>query len=212
MKEHRKVIIDNSMAFFAEPLMFNDVYNIYSPRKFFAVPDGGYVIGNITDEIPLERDQSYKRARTLLESLELGEEAAYKEQIANEQALFPVRKRMSGLTEKMLSSIDYEIEKKARRTNFDILDKHIGSLNRYSIKSEEAVPQFYPLLVNVDIRNILISHNIYSPMMWRRLISEQFIGTAERLFSERMLYLPIDQRYSPQDMEYIADTITSLLT
>lgn len=211
--KHSSVMIDNSMAFYTKPIIRDGVYNIYSSRKFFAVPDGGYLIASGMREHELEADVSYKRARTLLLSLEQGEKAAYKEQMTNEQELNDAYRAMSSLTSKLLSSIDYEKAKEARLMNYQTLEKFLSRFNQVPhFVSEGSVPQFYPLLVNVDIRNALIANNIFVPVMWRKLISEQYEGTYEKLFSEKMLFLPIDQQYSVSDMEYMAQTITALLT
>ena len=41
IKKNKNIIIDNSQAFYAEPI--NGIDTFYSPRKFFGVPDGGYL-------------------------------------------------------------------------------------------------------------------------------------------------------------------------
>ena len=38
------IIIDNTQAFFSNPVWKDKVYNVYSCRKFIGVPDGGYLI------------------------------------------------------------------------------------------------------------------------------------------------------------------------
>lgn len=212
VNEHENIIIDNSMAFFAKPIIRAGIYNIYSCRKFFPVPDGGYLISQ--DEIiaPKEKDISYKRARTLLLSLELGEQAAYKELMANEQELGKSRKRMSVLTEKLLSTFNYEKALEERKANYQVLHNRLKRFNLAQVAGDGAVPQYYPLLVEQDIRGILKQYNVFSPIMWRKLITDQFNGTNEKHFSEKMVFLPIDQQYSIDDMEYMATLINSLLT
>jgi hypothetical protein len=69
------VIIDNSAAFYSEPL--EGCYNVYSPRKFFGVPDGCYVIG--------------KGANRLTEE--------YKQDLSSDTSLFLLRRIEYGLTE-----------------------------------------------------------------------------------------------------------------
>ena len=46
--QYEKVIIDNSQAFFTQPIA--GCINVYSPRKFFGVPDGSYVVGNSVNQ------------------------------------------------------------------------------------------------------------------------------------------------------------------
>lgn len=213
VKSHGSVIIDNSYSFFSPPILLSGIYNIYSLRRFFPVPDGAYLVSDRLPDVALPRDVSYKRARNLLKSLELGEGEAYKENMAAEQELTKERLGMSRLTEIMAGAIDYSAAKEARRRNFEALHSRLGKFNLHSLDTEEdAVRKFYPLLVNEDIRASLVQNKIYVPLMWRRLTDERFEGSTEKRLSERMLYLPTDEWYSAQDMEYIAEIILSLLS
>lgn len=210
------LIIDNSMAFFEPPIMREGVYNIYSARKFFAVADGAYLISPSICEknkLTLERDVSYKRALTLLKSLEMGESAAYKDMQTAEQRLSSSRALMSALTEKMLSAVDYESERSKRQRNFERLHQLLGKYNSLSLKNiSDGAPQLYPLLVNGDIRSHLISKKIFVPLMWRRTLTEEFSRLPEGRLSAGLLCLPISAEYSEEDMEYIARTVIAKLT
>jgi|GEM_PF-238234 len=209
-------IIDNSMAFCEEPIMEVGVYNIYSCRKFFAVADGAYLISqSISDENrkTLPRDVSYKRAAVLLKSLELGESSAYKDMQTNEQELAKKYCCMSALTECMLSAVDYASEDAARTRNFTLLHESLKKYNLLAMDKLPAhAPQFYPLLVNADIRNYLISKKIFIPLMWRRTLSAEFNGLPEKQLSEGLVCLPVSPKYSEKDMEYIAQTVIASIT
>ncbi len=212
---YKNKIIDNSMVFFEAPIMQENVYNIYCARKFFAVPDGAYLISkSISDgDNVFDTDISYKRARMLLRSLELGPGEAYKEQQTNEQELVSSRKSMSVLTRKLLECVDYEKEKHARIRNFNTLHNLLKQHNKIPCDFiEDSAPQFYPLLVSADIRSLLIDKKIYIPLMWRKTLSEEFESLAEKIFSERLISLPIEPDYSESDMEYLAKTVIALLT
>ena len=206
-------IVDNSMAFYQEPILEDRVYNIYSCRKFFAVPDGAYLISSSLDKIPLERDVSYKRASALLKSLELGESAVYKEMQTNEQELTKKRLKMSVLTEKLLASVDYEQDKIRRKNNFEILNNSLIKYNQLSIEKEDArVGQFYPLLVTADIRSALLDKKIYVPLMWRRTLGEEFDGLAEKKLSNFLVSLPISPKYSAEETEYLLEIVKASIT
>ena len=210
------LIVDNSMAFYETPIMREGVYNIYSARKFFSVADGAYLISeSITEQnrLSLERDVSYRRALTLLKSLELGESATYKDMQTVEQRLSSGRALMSVLTEKMLSAVDYTEERERRKRNFDLLHQRLGEYNSLNLKNiSDDAPQFYPLLVNGDIRSHLISKKIFVPLMWRRTLTEEFSRLPEGRISAGLLCLPISAEYSEEDMEYIARTVIAKLT
>jgi hypothetical protein len=208
-------IVDNSMAFFEEPPKDENTYTIYSARKFFALPDGAYLVsGKPFENMPvLEKDVSYKRTRMLFHALELGSGEAYKESQTNEQELANSTKAMSSLTKKLVCTVDYEKEKQLRNRNFNILHSCLKKYNLLSIdKDGNYAPQFYPLLVNADIRARLVAKKIYIPLMWRKTLSEEFDGLAEKTFSEELISLPIEPDYSENDMEYLAKTVVALLT
>ncbi len=207
-------IVDNSMAFFEDASTAENTYIIYSARKFFAVPDGAYLVSSTPfKNIPtLETDISYKRTRMLFHALELGQGAAYKESQTNEQELVTLRKAMSDLTKTLLASVNYEDEKKSRQRNFGILHNSLAQYNLLSIDQDgNFAPQFYPLLVTADIRSRLVEKKIYIPLMWRGTLSAEFDGLAEKTFSEGLLPLPIEPDYSASDMEYLAKTVIALL-
>ncbi len=208
-------IVDNSQSFFTEPIPEENTYNIYAARKFFAVPDGAYLISHsLRGCTPTrETDLSYKRARALLLALECGAGAAYKEQQTNEQELSGKRAGMSTLTKKLLSAVDYNTERQARARNFATLHCRLSSHNTLSIHpQDDFAPQFYPLLVTADIRSLLVGKKIYIPLLWRKTLSEEFAGTAEKTFSEKLLCLPIEPDYSESDMEYLAETVIASLS
>ena len=54
---YQNVIIDNSQAFFCQPI--ENVYNVYSARKFVGVADGSYVVGKDAARFYEEYEQGY---------------------------------------------------------------------------------------------------------------------------------------------------------
>ena len=57
----------------------------------------------------------------------------------------------------------------------------------------------------------MIDRKIYVPAIWRELVCQDFYGTIEYEMSEKGVFLPVDQRYDIEDMEYIADIVIGLL-
>lgn len=205
-------IIDNSTSFYTEPLKEDGVYNIYSSRKFFPVTDGAYLISPSLKEISLEKDISYNRAKALLMAAELGEGAAYKEWQTNEQELFSKRAAMSSLTKKILGSLDYKKNIELRNKNFKILNECLKDFNLLKCEALPDAPQVYPFITNKDIREHLISKKIYVPVMWRKFICDEFENTCEKMFSEKLICLPVDSHYNEDDMKYISEIIIGLLS
>ena len=154
---------------------------------------------------------AFKRAAALLRSLECGE--AHKEMQANEQELASVRAKMSLLTERMLCGVDYEKEKRQRASVFARLHGALRQYNQIRLDpSEDLAPQFYPLLVDGDIRDRLIEKKIYTPLMWRKTLSEAFAGLAERRFSERLVCLPISTEDTDEDVSYLIEQTVAAIT
>ncbi len=211
----RRKIIDNSMAFYQPPILEKDTYNIYSCRKFFAVPDGAYLISESLDgsaRIDLPTDRSYQRAAALLKSLELGESAAHKDAQTNEQELSKKFCRMSVLTEKMMAAIDYSAEREVREANFARLHERLGAHNLLPMRDlPTSVPQYYPFLAPSNIRADLLARKVFVPLMWRSTLSADFDGTAEKTLSLNLVCLPISPEYSQKDMEYLAELVISLI-
>jgi hypothetical protein len=114
----KKIIIDNSQAFFSPPSPC--LANIYSPRKFFGVPDGGILITNLAIKLPDAVDLgSVARMKHLLTRLDLGPEQGYPYYQEAEESLCNLQpKRMSRVTTSLLESIDYHQARIQREENF----------------------------------------------------------------------------------------------
>ena len=112
-EKYQNLILDHSMAFYAEPLPGFDTF--YSPRKFFGVPDGAYLYTDITTTGNIEQDSSYERCLHLLKRWDRDAASAYLNYRQNEDNIGgqPVKK-MSLLTDTLLKSIDYDRIKLAR--------------------------------------------------------------------------------------------------
>ncbi|WP_223833655.1 hypothetical protein [Pedobacter riviphilus] len=124
-KEIKNLIIDNAQAFFCKPV--NDCDTFYSCRKFFGVPDGAYLNISSTLGLNLKQDQSIDRFSHLIKSIDINIEEGYADYIENNKQLCNNEiKRMSVLTETILSSIDYGKYAEIRRKNFAYLNEHLG--------------------------------------------------------------------------------------
>lgn len=64
------MILDHAQALYAPPM--EGCYNCYSPRKFVASPDGGYVIGPDANRFSYEEDCSSDTCRFLWSRYEYG--------------------------------------------------------------------------------------------------------------------------------------------
>ena len=210
-KKYKKLIIDNAQAFFEHDDKGIDAFN--SSRKFFGVPDGGYLFTDLDYSDELEGDYSYNRAEHLLKRIDKSASEAYDSYRYNEDIIDGEDiKLMSKLTRKLLSSISYENCKKIRISNFKYLHSCFKNINCFKIKDEDNPAMIYPLLlkdmhIKDDLKSRLINDNIYIATYW---IGQKDRGYGDRL-EKYLIPLPIDQRYSIEEMEYMAGKIKQLI-
>ncbi len=210
---HKNVIVDQCQAFYAEPPP--GLGSIYSPRKFVGVADGGYLYSGsgLSTELPV--DESTSRYLHCLQRMDTGAPAAlpgYQRAEAQLSELSPAF--MSRLTRVVLSSIDYGAVSRRRRDNFTGLHASLSRLNKLSFAlDEKAVPMVYPLVIDAPgLREYLIGRGIYVARYWAD--SRQFLprDPVSEMLSERLLPLPIDQRYGASEMQLIIELVTAYVS
>ena len=209
-----RLIVDNAQAFFAKPIVGVDT--LYSPRKFFGVPDGGYLVTDKFLSGVMERDLSSLRAGHLLERVDSSAEKGYQNFLGSEHALgLEPLKRMSKLTESLLASIDYQKAWETRMRNFRFLHKALSKDNELvsSINFEITdAPMIYPLLTKKDgLRAALIEKKIYIPTYWPNVLEWTKLGDWEFYLANNLIPLPVDQRYSPKDLGRVVSIVKSWL-
>lgn len=205
-KKYKRVIVDNAQAYFQMPLLGVDT--IYTCRKFFGVSDGAFLY---TDEklSGLEQDKSFERVHYILGRYERTASEFYAESAQNNESfqLEPL-KRMSKLTDNLLRCIDYSKVKQCRTENFSYLHTQLNERNKLKL----AIPDgafMYPLYVDngSQVRKALQSKKIYVPMLWPDVIENCNPDSLEYQYAENILPLPIDQRYSVHDMDYLTKVV-----
>ena len=202
---YRNLIVDNSQAFFQRPV--EGVDTLYTCRKFFGVPDGGYLFPprNVNG---LERDISYNRCIHLLGRFEVSASEFYDYYSNNEKRIndLPLLE-MSLLTRNMLKSIDYKHDIKVRTQNFSYLNKALTEYNELDIKNIKG-GFMYPLLIKdgEKLRNHLIANRIYIPAFWNNVLFGE-AGNWEKQLARSLVCVPCDQRYTIEEMKYITDVI-----
>lgn len=213
-QKFKNVIFDNTQAFYATPLLDGKCMNVYSPRKFVGLADGGYLIWSgeckVNENYP--QDISWDRAAFLFKSIELGTNAAYQDNLCSKVSLEDGIKRMSVLTQKMLQSVDYDFLAEKREKNFRVLFDQFFGINQLKLSMEGYAPFVYPLLVAIpNLREKIVSKKIYVPQWWKYLLTEVPDTSVEAWLSKWLLPLPIDQRYSERDMEEMSEIILSCI-
>ena len=208
---YKNIIVDNVQAFYTKPI--DGLDTIYTCRKFFGVPDGGYLYTDCTLSKILQKDESYDRLTFLAGRLERSANEFYSAYRENEQRIdeLPLR-RMSMVTQNLLRGIDYERIKKDRERNFSYLHENLRSINQLELCLPDG-PYMYPLLVKdgAEIRRSMQEKRIYIPTLWPNVLQECPIDSLEYQYATDILPIPVDQRYDVGDMETIVDEIRGLL-
>lgn len=208
IKRYPKVIIDNCHAFFSEPVLKDGVYNCYSMRKFFGVADGAYLLASNLPNFDLKQSVSSEDSLFILKTIELGTNAVYPDNLKNEERVAQEVSKMSVLTRRILSSIDYQDIRERRYRNFQRLHSQLESINEFSVNTESKTHMYYPLLISNDsIRAKLVENHIYTPTWWRHVPELCENKGIETKLSRYMLMIPMDQRYDASDMDDIAGII-----
>ena len=207
----KNIILDNAQDYFAEPIA--GMHTIYTCRKFFGVPDGAFLFTTIQNDNEYERDIVNDRMRFLLGRFEENASKFYEGYKCNNEYFDgkPV-KRMSLISENILRAVDYEAVKSRRTENWEYVSDRLSKYNKLNpIKSEG--PFAYPLLISdgMKIKSKLAEKQIYVPTLWPNVIEESEVGTIEYEYASDILPIPIDQRYSLQDMKAMCEIIEDII-
>ena len=198
----KSLIIDNSQAFYSKPLKGIDTF--YSPRKFFGVPDGAYLYTDTLLDDGFETDISYQRFEHLLGRIDIGTEEFYGTFKSNDDSLMnqPIKK-MSKLTQRLLSSIDYKSVAESRKQNFEYLDSKLSKNNLLNLNlSSNSVPLVYPYHVDLgaELKKKLIDNKIFVATYWPNVSKWTKDTALENKITKDLIALPIDQRYTEKDI------------
>jgi len=210
----QQIVWDHSQAFFSSPQPC--LATIYSPRKFFGVPDGGILIGSIKVDVPEEdANSSLQRTSHLLLRLSQNAEAGYE---AYQQAESTLEKLpgtgMSTLTHRILAGIDYQSCEQRRLENYHYLYQRLAGFNQLNLPARPASgPLCYPLLINDEsLREKLRQRRIFVPVYWQDALQRAIAGTVEHSLIKYLLPLPVDHRYGLNEMKVIADNVFAHLS
>ncbi len=209
-KKYPKAIIDNAQSFFQRPV--SDVDTIYTCRKFFGVPDGGYLYTTILEEDDLQKQYSYDRLGFLAGRYEGTASDFYECFLQNEEYLGKQDIMfMSDITHNILRGVDYKEVQRIREENYQILEKRLSGLNEMEIQMGIG-PYMYPLLLRNGgkVRRKLQEQKLYIPCLWPSVV-EDGIHQLDIYYAQNILPLPCDQRYTTGNIEDMVNIVRKVL-
>ena len=212
------IVIDFAHDFFVPPILKDNIFNVYSAKKFFGIPDGAYLISNSIIQSDIDNWKpsfSDDYNQYLFKSYEQGTNASYFEKKAADGIIANKYTGMSVLAQGILSSVDYCENKKRRQENFAILNAGLRDINNLHVGNNRLFSSYhYPLQFKMsqvelacELRRKLIDNKIYSPILWLGEDLRRFGDDIEKSLANRTVLLPMDQRYDEEDMNYIIEEI-----
>lgn len=205
-----QVVMDFSQAFYVEPK--DCLATIYSPRKFFGLPDGGLLFTRADIKIPEKIDEgSEDRMTHLIKRLGGEPEDGYVNYKNSEETLNDFEpKQMSRLTQRVMTSIDFDGAKAKRRANFDFLCYRLREVNKIKFDTVIGAPLCYPLIFNdMAMKAELIRNRVFVATYWPDVLARVDVDSLEFDLASNLLAIPCDQRYSPSDLEMVLSIINS---
>ena len=208
-----RLIVDETQGFFREPWPQADT--VYSCRKWFGVPDGGFLATKDGAKLDrrLPRDESRNRMSFVLGRRERPAAEFYGEASLNNESFdAEPAKAMSTITESLMRAIDFDAARSKRVANFERLHGALAGRNLLRLRIPEA-PFMYPYVVEDagDTRRELAKKGIYIPMLWPNVPDDPCAGPVAISYSRNILPLSIDQRYGERDMEMITEVLKRCL-
>lgn len=206
------LIVDNAHALFCKSNL--SIHQIYSPRKFLGMPDGGIVVSPLSGKIAdLPYDKSFDRCSQLLKRLELSPSEGYADYKANgKKNIDTPLSRMSVISESILRSVDLDKIKDKRRSNFAFLHNSLVGTNNLSIPSLEEfeAPLVYPYWSNnSSLKQKLIKNQVFVATYWPNVFEWCAETELEYVLASNIICIPCDQRYTEEDMKRIIAIIQS---
>ena len=209
-KKYKNLIVDNAQAFYMPKY---GIVSFNSIRKFFGISDGALLYCNKNLKKQIKHSISYNKFSHLLKRLDVNAAFGYKNFHKNSEILAkePIM-YMSNLAKLIFNSIDIEQSKKIRLKNFKFLHKQLSKINKLNIKLDKNdIPMIYPYLVKngYKLRTKLIKNKIYIAQYWGA-INNTLLNDNEKNIIKNLVAIPIDQRYSVEDMEKIVGVISNV--
>lgn len=213
-----KIIIDLTQCIFSnQRIEFADYY-VGSYRKWYQVPDGGYLWSK--DKIDLEEpmqndyfvslqtDSMYLRGEYFRNDNEQVKQISIRlNKLALESVDFNIKPhKMSNISGRLIKEIDMTLVQARRFSNYKYLLQNIKSPNIEllcnNINRVTTAPLYFIIYTKnrKEIQAKLCSEHIYAPIIWPVYYKEVLIDDTTKEIYDETLAIPIDQRYDEADM------------
>ena len=228
---HIVVIEDFSHCTFSFADIYNPLVDIYvsSIRKSIGVCDGAVILSSL----PLKRDYIQTdtegfadiRYRAQVEkklyqwTYNQLTNRNFREILRGGEGIIDNFKQVHSISERgrqMLSIVNGSLVAYARKVNMDHLLRLLRGKIRTVPRLERSLtgaPFSCPILVERrdNMQKTLADNGLYAPILWPINETAQKVCPVSKMMGEKMLSIPIDQRYDWNDIEQIAEILLTTL-
>ena len=219
------VIEDCTQCLYSSFVISEADYVVASIRKWCGVPDGGFSIckAGVFTHKPTHEDTKMVETKRIASELKYqflfegkGDKPAYKAKFREAENLLDAQDgyySIGNLSATIQAELDVEQLKKKRRENYKVLLDGIQNITGikvlFSTLSDDVVPLYFPLLVDdrEAVQDLLADNDIYAPVVWPKEDNCPPIGEIANSIYNKILCIPIDQRYDVEDMQRIVRVI-----
>lgn len=221
------VIEDCTQCLYSDYPISDANYVVASIRKWCGVPDGGFAIckeGHFTQK-PIQTDEKMVEAKRIASELKYqflfegkGDKPTFKAKYREGEELLDNQTNyyaIGELSAAIQAELNVEMLKKKRRTNYKVLleglQKTKGIKVIFNTLPNDVVPLYFPILVDdrETLQDIMANNDIYAPVVWLKADNCPAIDEVAKTIYEKILCIPIDQRYDVDDMQRIVNVINN---
>ena len=229
------IMEDVTQSYYLENAGKEADYCVGSLRKWYAVPDGGFIASDeALPEDKLISNTKFTEARIgfLTEKWEYlhGQGSAEEKSALKEDYLKKNRETearldsytgigaISNEAAYILSLTDEDECRDRRITNCEYLKEHLTGNEQfvpvfdkeYECGESGTAPLYYPIYAadRDELQRFLSGRGVYAPTLWPvGKENANCLSEEECYIYEHILALPIDQRYGTEEMQYVAETL-----
>ncbi len=215
------VIEDRTQCLYSDFPISDADYFVGSIRKWCEAPDGGFVVfkdGKIENK-PTQADTqsekirlsaSYAKYEYLINNK--GDKQAFLQQYALAEELLEKQSQvycMAATSRAVQCNLDVDRLKSRRRKNYSVLLQGLKSVSAvkplFDYLPDEVVPLYMPVLAEdrTAVQLHLRENLIYAPVIWPKAEGILHLSEDTQYLYDHMLCIPVDQRYSEDDMKRI---------
>lgn len=194
-------------------------FRIFSPRKLLGVPDGGILVdyeGQIAQPDLFVRPLGLLSAPYRLRASDPDckmREIWYRAFREAEAAMNVENRAMSVSSIRVLKTRALGPIAARRRANFRALGEWLGQYAFMTDFEAGWAPLGFPVVVRDagKMVSMLADFNVFAPRHWRSLAAPQQAHEDAHWLADRLVTLPCDQRYEPDDMARVGALVKELI-